>query len=168
MITQCYLVQIYTHENLGTFEGLGPLGKIASSDSAFVQFTTVFYWPCYIDSLCRHLVYNQIAGGAFRWLAREEKRFSAKAQKHITNAILACSSSSSLTRYQYCWKNIWVDILSPYKSLYGIPTGPMIQMGRERVHKDNMVLASGSFDITNPAVSPKVGTGSGLDILQLF
>ena len=31
-----------------------------------------------------------------------------------------------------------------------------------------MVLASGSFDITNPAVSPKVGTGSGLDILQLF
>ena len=96
------------------------------------------------------------------------EKILCKSSKTRTNAILACSSSSSLTHYQYCWKNIWVDILSPYKSLYGIPTGPMIQMGQERVHKDNMVLASGSFDITNPAVSPKMGTGSGLDILQLF
>ncbi|MEK7503884.1 MAG: hypothetical protein AAB550_00040 [Patescibacteria group bacterium] len=31
-----------------------------------------------------------------------------------------------------------------------------------------MVLAADSFDITNPAISPKVGTGNGIDILQLF
>lgn len=30
-----------------------------------------------------------------------------------------------------------------------------------------MVLAD-SFDITNPAINPKVGTGNGIDILQLF
>ena len=115
-------------KNLGTFEGLGPLGKIASSDSAFVQFTTVFSTGLAILTVSAGIWFIiQIAGGAFRWLASGgEKDSLQKAQKHITNAIFGLFVVIfSYALISIVGKIFEFDILSPYKSLYGIPTGPI-------------------------------------------
>lgn len=114
--------------DLGRFEGIGALGKISSSDGAFAQFTKVFSTGLAVLTVSGGIWFIiQIASGAFQWLASAgEKDALQKAQKRISNAIFGLF----VIIFAYALISIvgqifGFDILSPYKSLFGIPGGPV-------------------------------------------
>lgn len=117
---------------LGKLKGLGPLGDIASSDQAFAKFTNAFSVGLSILTISGGIWFIiQIGAGAFQWIASAgEKDALSKAQKRISNAIFGLF----VIIFAYALISIvgqifGFDILSPYKSLFGIggsidPNGP--------------------------------------------
>jgi hypothetical protein len=76
-------------KNLGTFEGLGPLGIIGSKEYALKEFTKVFSSGLGVLTVSAGIWFIiQIGAGAFQWLSSAgEKDALQKAQKKISNAI---------------------------------------------------------------------------------
>ena len=110
-------------QNLGTFEGLGPLGKFAMEKEgapAFALFNSVFSTGIGVLTVSAGIWFIiQIFAGSFQWLASGgEKQALQNAQKRISNAVLGLF----VVVFSYALISIvglifGIDILSPARTL---------------------------------------------------
>lgn len=115
---------------LGVLKGLGPLGNVLGPTSdpalAFANFTSTLSTAMGILTISAGIWFIiQILAGAFQWLASGgEKQGVENAKKRITNAIMGLF----VVVFSYALISIvglifGFNILSPFKSLMGIPIG---------------------------------------------
>ncbi len=124
-------MKLLTDAGLGTFEGLGSLGKDTASwtkggNEAFILFTTTFSTGIGVLTVAAGIWFIiQFFSGSFQWLASGgEKQALQNAQKRIVNAVLGLF----VVIFAFALISIislifGVDILSPYKALMGIWPG---------------------------------------------
>ena len=114
---------------LGTLEGVGPLGQIQKSialTDSLIKFTSVFSTALGVLSISAGIWFIiQILAGSFQWLnSGGDKQGVENARKRISNAIMglflviAAYALISLVGLIF-----GIDILAPAKTLLGI-TGP--------------------------------------------
>jgi uncharacterized membrane protein len=109
---------------LGTFEGLGPLGRVngPSGASVFGQFEGLISTSLGVLTVSAGLWFVfQIFGGALGWLASGgEKQSLQNAQKRIVNAIVGLIVVvMSYTFIAIISSIIGLHILSPFAALNG-------------------------------------------------
>lgn len=109
--------------NLGTLEGLGPLGKFSNTMEAFTKFTNVFSTAIGILTVSAGIWFiGQVFIGSFQWLSSGgEKQGVENARKRITNAIIGLFIVvASYALISLVGLVFGLDILSPIKSLLGV------------------------------------------------
>lgn len=113
---------------LGTFQGLGKLGDTStwtkSGTDAFTLFATTFSTGIGVLTIAAGIWFIiQIFAGAFQWLASGgEKQALQNAHKRILNAVLGLFVVIFSYALIYIIGLIFgINILSPYKSIMGIP-----------------------------------------------
>jgi len=122
-------MKLLAADNLGTFKGLGPLGNFrveSTGTFAFSTFTTMFSTGIGVLTVAAGIWFIfQIFAGAYQWLASGgEKQGIENARKRITNAVIGLF----VVVISYALIGIigmifGINILSPYKSIIGIPLG---------------------------------------------
>jgi len=119
-------MKLLADAKLGTLQGLGSLGTVTDATGAFLKFTSVFSTGIGVLTIAGGIWFIiQIFAGTFQWLVSGgEKQALQNAQKRIVNAILGLF----VVIFAYALISIvgmifGFDILSPVKSLLGMPSG---------------------------------------------
>jgi hypothetical protein len=115
-------MKLLADSELGTLEGLGPLGKVNTSDPiwSFATFTSVMSTGLAVLTVSGGIWFIiQIMAGTFQWLSSGgEKQALQNAQKRIMNAILGLFVVVFSYALIYIIGIIFgIDILSPARSL---------------------------------------------------
>lgn len=124
-------MNLLAETNLGTFEGIGPLGtglKAPTSDPAlaFSRLTSIISTALGILTISAGIWFIfQIMAGSFQWLSSGgEKQGVENARKRITNAIIGLFIVvASYALISLVGLVFGINILSPYGALFGVPGG---------------------------------------------
>lgn len=113
-------MKLLAQAKLGTLQGLGTLGTITDTSSAFTKFINVFSTALGVLTISGGIWFViQILIGAFQWLASGgEKQALQNAQKRLSNAILGLF----VVVFSYALISIvglifGINILEPFKWL---------------------------------------------------